>query len=1169
MRLSKIKLAGFKSFVDPTTIHFPSNLIGVVGPNGCGKSNVIDAVRWVMGESSAKNLRGDSMDDVIFNGSRARKPVGQASIELIFDNSDGSIGGAYAGYSEVSIRRVLTREGTSTYFLNNTRCRRKDITHILLGTGLGPRSYSIIEQGMISRIVEARPEELRGFLEEAAGISKYKDRRRETENRMRHTRDNLERLNDLRDEVAKQLDHLKRQARAAERYRELKDEERRVEAELLVLRLTALKAEASEQKSEFTNLQTQLESAVAEQRAVEADIERQRVTLNERNDAFNAVQGDYYRVGADIARLEQSVQHRKELKTRHAKDLAETESQASEIRLHINRDQQQLSQLEETLQELGPGLEQANLSQRASAAALSDAELAMEQWRERWELLGSELAEAAQQQHVDEAKREQLQRQMERATKNLEKLRAEYETLRPHELEGQLAELAGREESLRAERDDASRLLQTLSQQIETLRSQDTRVAAELDDVRGELQAQRGRLASMEALQQAALGKTSSKVTAWLANRNLNNRPRLAQTLDVDHGWERAAETVLGAYLQAVCIDEIDDVAEALKDLTEGGITLVDGGDAHAVPTPSPFGMLAAKVRGPASIAALLRGVRTARSLSEALAMRASLRPDESVVTPEGVWIGPHWLRVNRSDDRRAGVLSRAEEIKKLRSGVAANADRASTVETALKSTREGLRDLEQQREEQHRKAEQCQNFYAEVKGELDSCRTRLEQHNERATSVNQAIAEVELEHRGVHSELEQCERRLEQGVEHRRVLETRRGELDKNRTLLQQQLTIARERADADRQLAQDIQIQVESRRSSRESAGLGLERLVSQLSQLDKRRDELNRQIEEAAGPIQEEGGRLESLLAEQIEVEHALGNARGSLEQADTNLRQLEERRTEKERQVSERRGAADGARLAVREAEVRAESVQEQFAKTEFDLTSVIEQLPEGATDEAWEDQLERVGRRIQRLGPINLAAIDEFKEQTERKEYLDRQFGDLTDALETLEAAIRKIDRETRAKFKDTFDKVNVGMGQLFPRLFGGGHAYLELEGEDLLNSGVTVMARPPGKRNSTIHLLSGGEKALTAVALVFSIFELNPAPFCLLDEVDAPLDDANVGRFCEIVKTMSDTVQFVIITHNKATMEMTRQLTGVTMNEPGVSRLVAVDIDEAVQLAAM
>ena len=1169
MRLSKIKLAGFKTFVDPTTIKFPSNLMGIVGPNGCGKSNIIDAIRWVLGESSAKTLRGDSMADVIFNGSSTRKPVGQASVELVFDNSDKTISGAYANYAEVSVRRVVTRDGQSQYFLNGARCRRKDITHILLGTGLGSNGYSIIEQGMISRLVEAKPDELRAFLEEAAGISKYKERRRETEHRIRHTRENLERLADLREEVDKQLNHLQRQAKAAARYKELKTEQRRVTAELLALRMKALRAEVSSQDEQLAEKRQLLEAAVASQREADEGAERLRHEVGERNEALNAVQGEYYRVGAEIARLEQSIKHRRELMQRQREDLETTEQQLEEIHAHVENDQLKLEQLELALEELNPGLEEANLARAEAEEALQQAESAMEDWRQRWEQVAREFANMESAAQVEEARLEQLSAQRDRIAREQERQAAERSGLRFEELEARLEQMAAEEETLQAECAEATRLLDAVWQQIQDLREQEKEISAHLDQLRVQLQNDRGRLASLEALQEAALGKTTTQVAEWLERAPVVDRRSLAERLAVEPGWERAVETVLGGYLQAVSVAALDDVAESLGELTEGGLALLEESGRRRDPATGEKQWLADLVKGPPSAQPLLAGIRAVPTLEEAIRLRGELADDESIITPNGTWLGRHWLRLNRSDDPEIGVIARGEEISRLKMQTGTTAARVEDVANALADTRAQIEQLEDSRKEAQNDANAKQQRYAETKTQLESSRGELEQLRSRARVLDEAIAELAAERQGLDRKLEECAARRSEAARLLEELAGVREQLEAERDRHQTVVSEARARAEQHRQIAHELAIKVESRRNSKESASAALARVLAQQQHLSKRRDELQRQLEAAVEPLSADESALAGLADQRGAVEAKLAEARSAVESLDVQLREIEQRRNEAQQAVAAAREASDAVRLAAREAQVRLETVAEQFQETGFELEQVLAELPEDASTAVWNETLESIERRIQRLGAINLAAIDEFEEQSERKKYLDSQFEDLTQALETLEEAIRKIDRETRARFKETFERANQGLGRLFPRLFGGGHAYLELDGEDLLDSGVTIMARPPGKRNSTIHLLSGGEKALTAVALVFSIFELNPAPFCLLDEVDAPLDDANVGRFTDIVQEMSAQVQFVLITHNKTTMEAMHQLSGVTMHEPGVSRLVAVDLDEAVQLAAM
>ncbi len=1168
MRLSKIKLAGFKSFVDPTTITFPSSLVGVVGPNGCGKSNVIDAVRWVMGESSASRLRGDSITDVIFNGSSARKPVGAASVELLFDNSETTLEGQYAKYAEIGIRREVSRDGISTYYLNGTRCRRKDITGVFLGTGLGPRSYSIIEQGMISRLIEAKPEEMRVFLEEAAGISKYKERRKETSNRIKHTKENLARLQDVLEEVEKHIKHLDRQAKTAERYGRYKEEERRTTAELLALRTHHLDKQASAANARLDERKTRLEEQIAGQRKLEAGLEDARVRQSERTDLFNEVQGRYYKVGSEIARLEQSIEHANELRERQESDLEQAIHGAREIIEHIDKDESEIAQLELTLNELVPGLEQAEHAEKASAESLLRAETALADWQEQWDECTRNHNEAQQQRNIEQTRAEQIESRIQGYSERRKKLDDARSSSDHEALKNKLDDLAEEEQRKRQARDEFDRALAEIAEKVRKLREQDQKLTHLVDERRGAVQAAQARFASLEALQKAALGEGDEGVQRWLEGEDIDGEHRVAKKLEVADGWEKAVETVLGDYLQAVCVPDIDPLAASISSLKSGNVTLLLQGAADAS-VDGAAEMLAGKVTGaPQAISEMLSRVRVAASLNEALALREQLRDGESVVTADGIWLGRSWLRVSRDKDAKSGILSREHEMRRIKADLREYRARFDSARKLLADGRLRLTQLEERRESMQGDAAALISEYSEVRSALDSLRYQLEQVNAREAAIAQEVHEIDNDRISAEEQLRESQRMFAQADSSLEELAALRSSLEARRAELRGELERVRAQAHEDREAVQKIRIQFESRRSSKESAAQNLQRMQSQLGQFQAREQEIREQLEQRRAPLERNKTLLEEQLQQRVHVEQELAAARRQVEEVDNELRALDQDRMRIEQAVDAARSEVNEAEMALREVRVRREGVAEQLEQTEFQLDALLAGLDDSASIELWEEKLEKVRRRIDRLGPINLAAIDEFKEQSERKEYLDSQLADLTDALETLEAAIRKIDRETKSRFRETYENVNAGFQRLFPKLFGGGHAYLELTGEDLLSAGVTVMARPPGKRNSTIHLLSGGEKALTAVALVFAIFELNPAPFCLLDEVDAPLDDANVGRFCDIVKEMSDKVQFVFITHNKGTMEMARQLTGVTMQEPGVSRLVSVDLDEAVKMAA-
>ena len=986
MQLSKIKLSGFKSFVDPTTISFPSNLVAVVGPNGCGKSNVIDAVRWVMGESSATRLRGDSIADVIFNGSSSRKPIGKASVELLFDNSDATLSGEYAKYNEISIRREVSRDGISKYYLNNTKCRRKDITSIFLGTGLGPRSYSIIEQGMISRLVEAKPEEMRVFVEEAAGISKYKERRKETSNRIKHTKENLCRLEDVIDEVENHLKHLQKQARAAKRYTKMKEDERKISAEHFAIRLREIKELQNNANTECSRKQTILESFIAEQRAIEAAIEVIRVKQSDKQEIFNDVQARFYKTSSEIAKIEQSIEYAADLKQRHRKDLELTIQNTKEISDHIKKDTIRISQFESSLSSLTSELEQSQKNEKQSAV-----------------------------------------------------------------------------------------LLNKLTEEMRELREEDIKLTDDLDNYLGTMRVVENKFASINAIQKAALGETNESINGWLKNKGLSKSKRVANSLEVQKGWENAVETVLGGYLQAICVIDIEDAVRNLISLKSGEVSFIDK-NYFFEPSKHIHPSLSSKVKNaPAAIISILDSVLIIESYEKALELRKKGFKKYSFVTKEGLWIGAGWLRVKRDSDEEPGLLSRKEQLK---------------------------------------------NLAKEIQG-----------INEKINNFKKQLKKIRQRQKELDNELEE-----------------------------------SREKFSKNRNLSQEITIKIENKKSTKEFVNQNLGRMKKQLSHFSSHESEIQEQIDLGNQPITNYQKDLDEQLKNRLDIESKLSAFRKDVEKIEIELREADQKRMQKEQDIEKSRQSLNDNKIELEALRVRYEGLFEQFSQTKFKLDHLLDSLDKSVTVEDWSDKLERIRSRINRLGPINLAAIDEQNNQSERKEYLDSQLKDLKDALSTLEGAIKKIDRETKHRFSETFNKINSGFKDLFPKLFGGGHAYIELTSEDLLSAGVTVMARPPGKRNSNINLLSGGEKALAAVALVFAIFKLNPAPFCLLDEVDAPLDDTNVNRFCDIVKEMSMKVQFVVITHNKVTMELARQLLGVTMQEAGVSRMVSVDIDEAVQM---
>ncbi|TFH88424.1 chromosome segregation protein SMC [Billgrantia azerbaijanica] len=1162
MRLTSIRLVGFKSFVDPVTVPFDGNMTAVVGPNGCGKSNIIDAVRWVMGESSAKTLRGESMSDVIFNGSTARKPVGQASIELRFDNSDGGMGGVYAQYAEIAVKRQVTREGQSTYFFNGQKCRRRDIADLFLGTGLGPRSYSIIGQGMISRLIEARPEELRATLEEAAGISKYKERRRETENRMRRTRENLERLEDIREELDKQLERLRRQAEAARRYRDLKAEEHRLKGELALLRGRALRARQGEEEGRVRDLELAVEREVLALRQCETRLEQARAEHDELAETLEARQARFFETTTAIARLEQGLEHARSRETQLGRDLETARRELDDLDRLGESDVERLAGLEERLETLGP--EQEEVAERLAEldARLEEAEPGAEEAEAAWEAFNEQWREASREAERSQDRLRDLEARLERLESETQRRRQQQQelpdlaelTARRETLGERLAEFALEQEGLEARRE-------TLQAARDAAREAAAALEASREALRERRSALQGELASLDALIQASLSDPDAALADHLAAHDLAEAPRLGESLAVTPGWEAAVSWVLAPWLKArLAPPERFREASAAPPAPLGALAPEPGGEA-------PSDSLAAQVRGAGAAGAWLAAIRCVSDDAEAWGARETLSPGESLIAPSGLWLGRDWVchrgqgegpdallvSRRRRDEVAAELDAVATELAGLDARLGEERERADEAERALETVRESER----------RVAAEQQQLAVQDSGlasRLEHLEGRAAELDEELAGLRESGEEARLAIEEARERWQQAMARLEEGAERRERLERERERAREQLAALRAQQRPLGERAQ---------QLALEHQRLTTERAGLAEQRARAgeARTRLESRCQELTEALEALREPDEEQRERLEELLARREVDEQRLNEARARAAELAERLREDEQGRQGHERKLEELRERLQEARMQVQALALKADTQDEQLAELGHDAAALAEGLDPDATESAWQTRLEEVGERIRRLGAINLAAIEEYEQQAERRDYLEAQQAELGEALETLEKAIRRIDQETRTRFRDTFERVNAGLQSLFPRVFGGGTAWLTLTGDDLLDTGVAIMARPPGKKNSTIHLLSGGEKALTALSLVFAIFQLNPAPFCMLDEVDAPLDDANVGRYAKLVKEMSDNVQFIYITHNKIAMEAAERLMGVTMQEPGVSRLVAVGVEEAAALA--
>jgi chromosome segregation protein len=1168
MRLEKIKLAGFKSFVDPTTIPLPGNLVGIVGPNGCGKSNIIDAVRWVMGESSAKHLRGESMADVIFNGSSGRKPVGLASVELVFDNGEGRAPGEFAKYPQIALKRQVTRDGTSSYYLNGTRCRRKDITDLFLGTGLGSRSYAIIEQGMISRLIEAKPAELRDLIEEAAGISKYKERRHETETRMAHTQENLDRLLDLRDEVAKQLESLKRQAKKAEKYTALKEEERRYKEQLLGLRWRKYDELLAIHRASLAQYEARFRELYSDDHALAEVLERHRDQHEALRKTLNEQQGRYYELGAEASRLDQAIKHAQKTRENLLQEQERLSQEKAQAERDLDQDKAQLETIREELAEVELALEESREAEAKTQALRDEAEQALRNARQSFEQLSGEIGRCRSQAEVQRAKLKQLEQQERQLQARRERLETERddleETLQAEGLEDLQQETA----ELDAERAALTERLQVLNDLIQAERARVKSCQQDLNAARAELHAIQGKISSLETLQQHAMGKDRAGLKRWLADRQLEKAGRLAEYLDVRPGWETAVESVLGPQLEALCVEDSQAYLPHLSGISGESVAFFE---TRAVNGSGGAGAerLLGRVQSPWNLSSLLGAVYCADSLDAARDLSARLADHESVVTPDGVRLGPGWLAVRKPDDGKAGVIKRERDLREMKAHRDSLTDRSRELERHLAEAETAIREAEQEQGRGQADDRRVASEQARVKAELSAATARCEQAQKRLRQLQIELDDLD-DQRGENTEesaesrilLMEAEERLAELEPQSAGHATRRDKLESRLAEADVALRSARDRLAAQKS-------RLESLRSAEALTAKHLERAQGQYDQSLDRLSSLSERVAETEAPTKDEQVELDGLLEQRAQAERTLGELRRRDAEIEAEIRRASEARVKNERELDGLKEKLEKIKLDLQGNEVRRQTVQEQFEELGADPETVIAELPEEAEEKAWQQRVNELAEDIARLGAVNLTAMEEYRVQEERMKFLDQQHQDLTDSLTTLREAIEKIDKECRSRFKDTFDRINAGLQRMFPKLFGGGQATLDLTERDLLETGVTIMARPPGKKNSSIHLLSGGEKALTAAALVFAIFELNPAPFCLLDEVDAPLDDANVGRFCQLVKEMSEKVQFLFISHNKATMEIAQHLAGVTMKEPGVSRIVAVDIDAAVELAAV
>jgi chromosome segregation protein len=1173
VRLTSIKLSGFKSFVDPTNFQVPGQLVGVVGPNGCGKSNIIDAVRWVLGESKASELRGESMQDVIFNGTTSRKPAGRSSVELIFDNGEGKASGQWSNYAEIAVKRTLTRDGTSTYYINNQAVRRRDIQDIFLGTGLGPRAYAIIGQGMISRIIEARPEELRIFLEEAAGVSKYKERRRETENRLHDTRENLTRVDDILRELNANLEKLEGQATVAKKFHELQADQDEKQKLLWLLRKNEAKSDQEKITRDIEKAQTDLEEQTAKLRHVETELEHMRQAHYAAGDRMHQAQGHLYQTNSEIGSLEAQIKFVIESRTR-------LQSQLNSLTAQRDQWQRQGTQYQEDLTEAEMHLEEQTARVEQSQQTLqqhSDSLPAMEQaWREgqlKTTESRAKIMQAQQQIELESAHQRNASNILAGLAVRKERLTQEKSGMNLPD-DTHLNNLKMQLEEKQAALEEATHQLEEAQEQQPKL-EEERRVAQQQVNTETANNAQlEARLNALKQLQENV--QSQGKVQPWLKKHELSELPRLWQKLHIDQGWETALESVLRERTSALEMSNLDWAKAFFNDAPPAKLALFSASAANATAAIDALAglkpMLSLLQLNDPGLRALLQdwlhNVFVAEDTAAAFVDRAKLPAGGYFVTKQGHVISKSAVRFYASDSEQDGMLGRQQEIdnitKQLRAQQMLADEARSRSVRADSALSQAMQRLQEIRQRTNTLTQTVHGLQIDVM-KLSEVQERFNQRSSQIVADLEEIAAQETEQQHIKAE---SEAKFEQLDMELAALQEKHEDGQTDYLAKEQQLNDARTRLRDLERASQEAQFAEKSHRNKIEELKRSIATALEQAAQLFANMQQGHLELESLDDQAAQAG--LQTLLDKRSEQERALADARHELDQLTQKLRHHEEARMQAERTLQPQRDKIMELQLKEQAARLNQEQYAQQLVEAQADEAVLEEKLKEreDVKPSYLQGEVTRLTNAIAALGAVNLAALDELAQASERKNFLDAQNADLTEAINTLQDAIHKIDKETRDLLQDTFDKVNKHFAELFPILFGGGQAKLIMTGDEILDSGVQVMAQPPGKKNATIHLLSGGEKALTATALVFSMFQLNPAPFCLLDEVDAPLDDANTERFCNMVKRMSAQTQFLFISHNKIAMEMAQQLIGVTMQEQGVSRIVAVDMESAASFAA-
>ncbi|MCW5664486.1 MAG: chromosome segregation protein SMC [Piscinibacter sp.] len=1168
MRLNSIKLSGFKSFAEPTHFQLPGQLVGVVGPNGCGKSNIMDAVRWVLGESKASELRGESMQDVIFNGSGNRKPASRSSVELIFDNSDARAGGQWNQFTEIAVKRVLTRDGTSSYYINNQPVRRRDVQDVFLGTGLGPRAYAIIGQGTISRIIESKPEELRLFLEEAAGVSKYKERRRETENRLKDTRENLTRVEDILRELNANLDKLEKQAEVAAQYRALQQSGELKLHQLWFLKHRDAAAEEERVKKAVLEATNALEARLAELRHGEAELETIRQAHYAASDQLHDAQGLLAEAALEVSRLEERIRYVVEGRARVEARLAELAASSTQWDERAAQAEAELGQIAEQIAAADEQAELLAAQAEEQAGTLPTLEDALRAAQGRSNEQRNLVAQVQQQIQLLAAESRNLDEQRRQFTTRRERLTGERGQLAAPDAQ-RLAELKERHDAAQQAQELADARLHELQEQVPALDEARRAQQAAVNTEAGKQADLSARLEALRALQEKV--RTEGKLKPWLARHGLDGLPGLWTKVHIEPGWETALEAALRERLNALEVGRVETVRAFAADAPPAKLAFYTPPNAAISNTHQTLPRLSDLLRlGDAGLKALLNdwleGVYTAASLDEALAQRDKLTHGEVITTREGHQVSQFAVAFYAPDSEQAGMLARAQEIENLERQQRAQSLIAEEARSALVRAEAAYTEASQRLVAARREATEAQTRAHQLHVELLRLTQQAEQTGARRAQLDEELAEIDAQLEELDERRTTGEARFEELDMQLATTQERHAELDEAVIAAERRLAEAREQGRALERQAQEAQFQSRSLAARRGELQRGIETARQQAEANRQSAAQLHDELAQLTDAAAQAG--LQTALALKLEREAALGAKRSEYDDLTLRLKRADEQRLQHEQSLAPLRERITKLQLEEQAAQLGGAQYLEQLSAAQVDLAALGQSIEaDGVKLYGLQGEIDRINREINALGAVNLAALDELTAARERKTFLDAQNADLTEAITTLEDAIRKIDLETRELLGTTFAQVNEHFGRMFPVLFGGGQAKLVMTGDEILDAGVQVMAQPPGKKNSTIHLLSGGEKALTAIALVFAIFQLNPAPFCLLDEVDAPLDDANTERYAKLVKEMAAGTQFLFISHNKIAMEMAEQLIGVTMQEQGVSRIVAVDIEAAVGMA--